>query len=106
MAEGYGSKLNHQKTAGVSPCFHLPGSYFGYLFFTHSQKSRIGPKTPGNLAKTTQRRSEAELEALKKDPNIPGIYYLEHWEFGNGQDAGLVVSQVLAKERSNHPKAE
>ena len=31
---GYGSKLNHQGTAGFSPCFHLPG-YFGHLFLTH-----------------------------------------------------------------------
>ena len=26
---GYGSKLNHQGTTGVSPCFHLPGCHFG-----------------------------------------------------------------------------
>ena len=31
-----GSKLNHQETAGFSPCFHLPGFHFGYLFLTHS----------------------------------------------------------------------
>ena len=29
---GSGSKLNHQGTAGFSPCFH----YFGYLFSSHS----------------------------------------------------------------------
>ena len=34
---GYGSKLNHQGTAGFSPCFHLPGFHFGYIFLTHSQ---------------------------------------------------------------------
>ena len=27
---GDGSKLNHQGTAGIGPCFHLPGS--GYIF--------------------------------------------------------------------------
>ena len=32
---GYGSKLNHQGTAGFSPCFHLPGFHFGYIFLTH-----------------------------------------------------------------------
>ena len=34
---GYGSKLNHQGTAGLSPCFHLPGFYIGCLFLTHTQ---------------------------------------------------------------------
>ena len=31
---GYGSKLNHQGTAGFSHCFLLPGCHFGYLFLT------------------------------------------------------------------------
>ena len=31
---GYGSKLSHQGTAGCSPCVHLPGFHFGYLFLT------------------------------------------------------------------------
>ena len=38
---GSGSKLNHQGTAGFSPCFHLPGCHFGHLFWTHSQLGRI-----------------------------------------------------------------
>ena len=29
---GYGSKLYHQATKSLSPCFHLPGFHFGYLF--------------------------------------------------------------------------
>ena len=33
---GCGSKLNHQGTAGFSPCFLLPGFHFGYHFLTHS----------------------------------------------------------------------
>ena len=33
---GHGSKLNHQGTAGVGPCFHLPGFHFRYIFLTHS----------------------------------------------------------------------
>ena len=33
---GYGSKLNHQGTAGFSPCYHLPGFHFGYTFLTQS----------------------------------------------------------------------
>ena len=37
---GYGSKLIHQGTADFSPCFHLPGFHFGYLFLTHSQVKR------------------------------------------------------------------
>ena len=28
---GHGSKLNHQGTADVSPCFHLPGLHFGAM---------------------------------------------------------------------------
>ena len=36
---GCGSKLNHWGTAGYSPCFHLPGFHFGYLFLTHSHVS-------------------------------------------------------------------
>ena len=38
---GHGSKLNHQGTAGVSPCFHLPGFHFGVALFLirgHSEK--------------------------------------------------------------------
>ena len=30
---GYESKLNHQGTAGFSPCFHLPGFHFGFPIF-------------------------------------------------------------------------
>ena len=29
-----GYKLNHNKTAGFSPWFHLPGFHLGYLFLT------------------------------------------------------------------------
>ena len=36
LACGYGSKLNHQGTAGFCPCFHLPGFHLRYLFLTHS----------------------------------------------------------------------
>ena len=37
---GHGSKLNHQETAGFSPCFHVPGFHFGAtLFLTHSHIS-------------------------------------------------------------------
>ena len=28
--------VDHDGTAGFSPCFHLPGFRFGYLFLTHS----------------------------------------------------------------------
>ena len=34
---GYRSKLNHQETAGLSPCFHVPGFHFRYIFLTHGQ---------------------------------------------------------------------
>ena len=39
---GYGSKYNHQGTAGFSLWFHLPGFYFGYACLTHSQVSTLG----------------------------------------------------------------
>ena len=29
---GSGSKLNYQETAGLRPCFHLPGSILGTYF--------------------------------------------------------------------------
>ena len=32
----YGSKLDHQGTAGFGPCFHLQGFHFGYICLTHS----------------------------------------------------------------------
>ena len=35
---GMGQKNNPRKTAGFSPCVHLPGFHFGYLFLTHSHK--------------------------------------------------------------------
>ena len=34
---GYGSKLNHQGTAGFGPCFHLSGFHCGHVFLTHSR---------------------------------------------------------------------
>ena len=37
LRNGCGSKLDHQGTAGFSPCFHLPGFHFGCLFLTHPQ---------------------------------------------------------------------
>ena len=52
---GYGSKLNHQGTAGLSPCFHLPGFHFGYLFLTHSHFRRgFQPKGRGWLQGVNQ----------------------------------------------------
>ena len=39
---GYGSKLNHQGTAGFSCWFHLPGLHFGVtLFLTHSRIQKM-----------------------------------------------------------------
>ena len=32
---GYRSKSYYQGTAGFGPCFHLPGSHFGYIFLPH-----------------------------------------------------------------------
>ena len=37
----YGSKLTHSGTAGFSPCVHLPGFHFGYIFFAHSHVGNI-----------------------------------------------------------------
>ena len=35
QAHGYGSKLNHQETAGFSPCFHLLGKHLVSIFDPH-----------------------------------------------------------------------
>ena len=43
------SKLNHQGTAGFSPCFHLPGFHFERLFVTHSTfRPKHAPKAIRN----------------------------------------------------------
>ena len=31
-----GENQNHQRLAGVGPCFHLPGCHLGYIFLTRS----------------------------------------------------------------------
>ena len=42
----YGSKLSHQRTAGFSPCFHLPGFQFGVtLFLTHIHHPSASPSS-------------------------------------------------------------
>ena len=41
---GHGSKLNHQGTAGFSPCFHLPGFRFGFTFWTHTLRLSDGER--------------------------------------------------------------
>ena len=52
---GYGSKLHHQGTTGFSPCLHLQGFHFGYLFSTHSHivvdvSVFLGPGHMGGMA--------------------------------------------------------
>ena len=42
QTNGYGSKVNHQKTAGFSPCFHLLGFHLGYPFLTQTQRGGPG----------------------------------------------------------------
>ena len=37
LSYGHGSKLNHQRTAGFSPCFKQTRVPFGYLFLTHTR---------------------------------------------------------------------
>ena len=43
---GMGSKFNRHKTAGSSPCFHLPGSHFGHLFLTRSHIDSLWTLSP------------------------------------------------------------
>ena len=45
---GCGSKLSHQRTAGFTLCFHLPGFHFEYIFSTHSQvvDTMVRPANP------------------------------------------------------------
>ena len=53
--KGYESKFNHQGTAGVSPCFHLPGFHFGTGSWSHS----IGNITSGANGRGVLLRAEA-----------------------------------------------
>ena len=56
---GDGSKLNHQGTAGCSPCFHLPGFHLGYLCLTYTHLGlRVGDIETPRVAPGSQ---EAEL---------------------------------------------
>ena len=43
---GYGSKSNHQQTAGFR-LFHLPGFHFGLLFLTHTHGPNVTPHSSG-----------------------------------------------------------
>ena len=58
----YGSKLNHQRTTGFSPCFHLPGFHFGVtLFLTHSRISTFKAQTTNSKASETSRHPHLAL---------------------------------------------
>ena len=41
LAAKWAAKLNHQVRRRFSPCFHLPGFHFGYLFLIHSQMAMV-----------------------------------------------------------------
>ena len=62
---GYGSKLNHQGTAGVGPCFHLLGFHLGYLFPQPGDLSGSGPRS-AMLAKASSVRFGG------RGPLVPG----------------------------------
>ena len=47
VQNGCGSKLNHQGTAGFSPCFPLPRFHFRYLFLDpHPNERYVGCRSP------------------------------------------------------------
>ena len=65
---GCGSKINHYGTAGFSPCFHLPGFHFGYLFFPNVIRMAAddpwgGVVLPPLAPRDTPRQSEHQARA-------------------------------------------
>ena len=63
---GMGQNQNQQGTAGFSPCFHLPGFRFGYLFLTHSHMLRqlrldVNDTIEANTPSVDQSLDQADL---------------------------------------------
>ena len=88
FTHGCGSKLNHQRPAGFSPCLHLPGFRFGYLFLTHTHMFQdIGDSG------CSRRRHDPQVERLGKwqwtgwHPSLPKF---------------LPLAQTYCKTRGRH----
>ena len=56
---GYGSKLNHQETAGFSPCVQLPVFHFRHLFLTHTHMKNRSWAQFGRVRMTSDPRSRS-----------------------------------------------
>ena len=73
---GYGSELNHQRTAGFGPCFHLPGFHLGPIL-THchlTSRTRLESRVPAwssNAVTTTSIPTPASTGARKTAPKAP-----------------------------------
>ena len=75
---GYGSKSNHQATAGFSPCFHLPGVT---LLLTYSQVGK--PFLDGCTERTV-----AQPQGLCLTP-APQVWIGLHWAPSEGLSEGV-----------------
>ena len=72
-------KTKPPKAAGFSPCVHVPGFRFGYLFLTHSQLTFHAPNHFGQEAAAASAAVEAAeeravlqlLAALAPAPGAP-----------------------------------
>ena len=96
---GYGSKQNHQGTAGFSLWFHLPGFHFRYAFLTHSHffytnGTPVGPfpPQPGNLnpTKTPAHHPPPPNPPPQYAEASGGMCRLRAPELGAGPPAGRV----------------
>ena len=75
---GYGSRLNHHRTAGFSLCFHLPGFRFGYLFLTNTHivthDWALCSLRPGRIARPKHAnraaRSMTDVHAFRKKQSL------------------------------------
>ena len=84
---GYGSKSNHQKTAGFGPCFHLPGNPFWVPNFDHS-RVRLCIIEPS----TSQSWPRPVVHLIKVDAGAGGVSHAlaaKAQLFSRGQSGGL-----------------
>ena len=68
-ANGYGSKLNHQETAGFSLWFHLPGFPKRLPIFDPQPNASCLPKGHTKPASTSSTASPSSTEKVKRLPS-------------------------------------
>ena len=73
--ESSGSKSNHQGTAAVSPCFHLPGFNCGYLLLTHTHLE----VAPSLLDLAEVNRPVLRITGQTHLPTFCLLFRVHHW---------------------------